>query len=68
MANYKGQVQAWALNRYVYQAAIRRKDASLNCDVHRRDLECLGQGRGSSSLSTPWDACVLCVLVWHLMG
>ena len=24
----KGQVQAWALNRYVYQAAIPRKDAS----------------------------------------
>jgi hypothetical protein len=28
----------------------------------------MGQGRGSSSLSTPWDACVLCVLVRHLMG
>jgi hypothetical protein len=40
IANYKGQVQAWALTRYVYQAAIPRKDASLNCDVHRRDLEC----------------------------
>jgi pyrroloquinoline-quinone synthase len=25
----KGQVQAWALNRYVYQSAIPRKDASL---------------------------------------
>ncbi|MFN3672277.1 MAG: pyrroloquinoline-quinone synthase PqqC [Bosea sp. (in: a-proteobacteria)] len=25
----KGQVQAWALNRYAYQAAIPRKDASL---------------------------------------
>jgi hypothetical protein len=25
----KGQVQAWALNRYVYQAAIPMKDASL---------------------------------------
>jgi hypothetical protein len=35
----KGQVQAWALNRYVYQAAIPRKDASLNRDVHRRELE-----------------------------
>ena len=23
-----GQVQAWALNRYVYQAAIPRKDAA----------------------------------------
>jgi len=30
----KGQVQAWALNRFVYQAAIPRKDASLmgRCD------------------------------------
>ena len=30
----KGQVQAWALSRYVYQAAIPRKDASLiaRCD------------------------------------
>lgn len=30
----KGQVQAWALNRYCYQAAIPRKDASLmgRCD------------------------------------
>jgi pyrroloquinoline-quinone synthase len=24
-----GQVQAWALNRYVYQAGIPRKDAAL---------------------------------------
>ena len=30
----KGQVQAWALNRFVYQAAIPKKDASLmgRCD------------------------------------
>jgi pyrroloquinoline-quinone synthase len=30
----KGQVQAWALNRYYYQASIPRKDASLiaRCD------------------------------------
>ena len=30
----KGQVQAWALNRFCYQAAIPRKDASLigRCD------------------------------------
>ena len=30
----KGQVQAWALNRYCYQAAIPRKDAALiaRCD------------------------------------
>ena len=25
----KGQVQAWALNRYCYQAAVPRKDAAL---------------------------------------
>jgi pyrroloquinoline-quinone synthase len=25
----KGQVQAWALNRYCYQSAIPRKDAAL---------------------------------------
>jgi transposase len=28
----------------------------------------MAQGRGSSSLSTPWDACVLCVLVLALDG
>ena len=25
----KGQVQAWALNRYCYQSAVPRKDAAL---------------------------------------
>ena len=34
----KGQVQAWALNRYVYQAAIPRKDASLIGRCEDRDL------------------------------
>ena len=34
----KGQVQAWALNRYVYQAAIPRKDASLMGRCDDRDL------------------------------
>src|SRR6185503_19303731 len=34
----KGQVQAWALNRYVYQAAIPRKDASLMARCEDRDL------------------------------
>ena len=29
----KGQVQAWALNRYYYQAMIPVKDASLDCPV-----------------------------------
>ncbi len=34
----KGQVQAWALNRYCYQAAVPRKDAALMSRVHNRDL------------------------------
>jgi pyrroloquinoline-quinone synthase len=34
----KGQVQAWALNRYCYQAAIPRKDASLMGRCDDRDL------------------------------
>ena len=53
----KGQVQAWALNRYVYQAAIPRKDASLigRCDdrelrrewLHRvTDHDGLGDEKG----------------------
>src|SRR5271166_4287932 len=33
-----GQVQAWALNRYVYQAAIPRKDASLIARLEDREL------------------------------
>jgi pyrroloquinoline-quinone synthase len=33
-----GQVQAWALNRYVYQAAIPRKDAALMARVTDREL------------------------------
>jgi pyrroloquinoline-quinone synthase len=33
-----GQVQAWALNRYCYQAAIPRKDAALMARVHDRAL------------------------------
>ena len=33
-----GQVQAWALNRYVYQAAIPRKDAALMAKVCDREL------------------------------
>jgi pyrroloquinoline-quinone synthase len=35
--NY-GQVQAWALNRYVYQAAIPRKDAGLMARLTDRAL------------------------------
>lgn len=34
----KGQVQAWALNRYCYQAAIPRKDAALMARATCRDL------------------------------
>ena len=34
----KGQVQAWALNRYVYQAAIPMKDASLIGRCEDREL------------------------------
>src|SRR5688572_11687533 len=34
----KGQVQAWALNRYCYQAAVPRKDAALMSRTHDRDL------------------------------
>jgi pyrroloquinoline-quinone synthase len=34
----KGQVQAWVLNRYCYQAAVPRKDAALISRAHDRDL------------------------------
>jgi pyrroloquinoline-quinone synthase len=34
----KGQVQAWALNRYCYQAAVPRKDAALMSRAIDRDL------------------------------
>lgn len=34
----KGQVQAWALNRYCYQAAIPRKDAALIARTDDPDL------------------------------
>ncbi|HLN09280.1 MAG TPA: pyrroloquinoline-quinone synthase PqqC [Xanthobacteraceae bacterium] len=33
-----GQVQAWALNRYCYQAAIPRKDAALMARLKDREL------------------------------
>jgi pyrroloquinoline-quinone synthase len=33
-----GQVQAWALNRYVYQSAIPRKDAALMAKLRDREL------------------------------
>ena len=33
-----GQVQAWALNRYAYQAAIPRKDAALISRLQEREL------------------------------
>jgi pyrroloquinoline-quinone synthase len=34
----KGQVQAWALNRYCYQAGVPRKDAALMSRVDDREL------------------------------
>jgi pyrroloquinoline-quinone synthase len=34
----KGQVQAWALNRYCYQEAVPRKDAALISRAHDREL------------------------------
>ena len=34
----RGQVQAWALNRYCYQAAIPRKDAALVSRLEDREL------------------------------
>jgi pyrroloquinoline-quinone synthase len=34
----KGQVQAWALNRYCYQSAVPRKDAALVSRVHDREF------------------------------
>ena len=35
----KGQVQAWALNRYCYQSAVPRKDAAFVSRVHDRELQ-----------------------------
>lgn len=34
----KGQVQAWALNRYCYQEAVPRKDAAFMSRTHDREL------------------------------
>src|SRR3989337_2964675 len=34
----KSQVQAWALNRYCYQAAVPRKDAALMSRSHDREF------------------------------
>jgi pyrroloquinoline-quinone synthase len=34
----KGQVQAWALNRYCYQSGVPRKDAALMSRTRDRDL------------------------------
>lgn len=34
----KGQVQAWALNRYCYQSAVPRKDAALIARVDDREM------------------------------
>jgi coenzyme PQQ biosynthesis protein C len=34
----KGQVQAWALNRFCYQSAVPRKDAALVSRIYDREL------------------------------
>ena len=46
----RGQVQAWALNRYYYQAMIPIKDASLiaRCD----DPPCDGNGAADCTITT----------------
>ncbi len=41
----KGQVQAWALNRYCYQAAMPRKDAALISRAEDRELRRIWIGR-----------------------
>jgi pyrroloquinoline-quinone synthase len=41
----KGQVQAWALNRYCYQAAIPRKDAALMSRLDNREERRVWIGR-----------------------
>jgi pyrroloquinoline-quinone synthase len=41
----KGQVQAWALNRYCYQAAVPRKDAALLSRTRDRELRRVWIGR-----------------------
>ncbi|MGZ9093109.1 MAG: pyrroloquinoline-quinone synthase PqqC [Rhodoplanes sp.] len=41
----KGQVQAWALNRYCYQAAIPRKDAALLSRLDSREHRRIWIGR-----------------------
>lgn len=41
----KGQVQAWALNRYCYQAAIPRKDAALMARLEESDTRRLWRQR-----------------------
>ena len=41
----KSQVQAWALNRYCYQAAVPRKDAALVSRTDNRELRRMWIGR-----------------------
>ncbi len=47
----KGQVQAWALNRYYYQARIPRKDASLVARLPTT-RSCAASGASASSITT----------------
>ena len=50
----KGQVQAWALNRYCYQSAVPRKDAALmsRCTT----ASCGANGCIASSITTAMAA------------
>lgn len=41
----RGQVQAWALNRYYYQSRIPAKDASLLARLPSAELRCAWRGR-----------------------
>ena len=40
-----GQVQAWALNRYYYQASIPRKDLTLMARLRAPELRCAWRSR-----------------------
>src|SRR5258706_6477739 len=67
----KGQVQAWALNRYCYQSAIPRKDASFIARTDDPELRRMwrhrlvdpdGDRAGESGIRpwaalTPWTRC-----------
>ena len=45
----KGQVAAWALNRYCYQEAVPRKDAAFMSRVHDREPTAFRPARGDGN-------------------